>query len=238
MGDAARSRSIFGERIEALIDRILQERLDRDSALDALRRQYPDYAAALEARFLRQSALRREMGRYQALYEEGLIAPEVYRDLTGGVEDDERARPRFDIGLDTRDLIARLDFFAGLDDRHLERVQKLLRPRFTVPNELIVRKGERGDAMFFHRLRRGRGRLSRPPHPARERRCVRRDGADHRRAATGGRRAKTYCRLLVLRKADFDRFMSDNRDIHQMIYKIAEARASINLSDATRAGLA
>ncbi len=150
-GDASkRSRSIFGERIGALIDGILKARLDQTkSALGALRRQYPDYAAALEARILRQSALRREMGRYQALFEEGLIASEVYRDLTSSVAEaqDAQARPRFDMGLDTRRLVARLDLFAGLDDRQLDSVQKLLRPRFTVPNELIVRKGERGDAV-------------------------------------------------------------------------------------------
>ena len=55
------------------------------AALDALRRQYPQYAAALEARFLRQSAMRREMGRYDALFQEGLIAAEVYEDLKGSV---------------------------------------------------------------------------------------------------------------------------------------------------------
>ena len=57
------------------------------------------------------------MGRYKALFEEGLIASEVYRDLTGRLEDAQRAEapPRFDIGLDTERLIARLDLFATLD---------------------------------------------------------------------------------------------------------------------------
>src|SRR6516225_2513098 len=117
----------------------------------SLRRQYPDYLGALEARILRQSALRREMGRYKALYEEGLIASEVYRDLTSKLENaqDADAPPRFDIGLDTDRLIARLDLFAALEAKQLEGVRKLLRARFTVPNELIVRKGERGDAVYF-----------------------------------------------------------------------------------------
>jgi monovalent cation:H+ antiporter, CPA1 family len=88
---------------------------------------------------------------FSALFEEGLIASEVYEDLKSSVADAQSAvsRPRFDLGLDTRQLISRLDLFAGLDDRQLERVQKLLRARFTVPNEVIVRKGERGDAVFF-----------------------------------------------------------------------------------------
>jgi hypothetical protein len=54
-------------------------------AFDALRRQYPDYVAALEVRFLRQSAVRQETGRYQALFEEGLIPQELFEDLKRGV---------------------------------------------------------------------------------------------------------------------------------------------------------
>ncbi|MGH6798343.1 MAG: cation:proton antiporter, partial [Roseiarcus sp.] len=149
---AVRSRSIFGERVVELIDAILKLRLKRTTAaLDALRRQYPQYAAALEARFLRQSAMRREMGRYDALFQEGLIAAEVYEDLKGSVEDTQtrETRPRFDLGLDTRQLIGRLDLFADLNDQQLERVQKLLRPRFAVPRERIVREGDQGDACYF-----------------------------------------------------------------------------------------
>jgi Na+:H+ antiporter len=47
--------------------------------------KYPDYVAALEERFPRQSALRREMSRYQALFEEGLIPQELYDDLKRSV---------------------------------------------------------------------------------------------------------------------------------------------------------
>jgi len=233
-GVAKRSRSIFGERAVALIDQMLEARLERTtSALDALRRQYVDYAAALEARFLRQSALRREMGRYRALFEGGLISAEVYRDLVSTVETAQRADlpPRFDIGLDTRDLIRRLDLFKGLDGRQLEAVQKLLRPRFTVPNELIVRSGERGDAMYFiasgaaevvfpkHRIRLGSG-----------------DVFGEMSLLTGEPRqadirALTYCRLLVLRKTDFDRFMRDNRDVRLKIHQIAQSRAALNRAD-------
>jgi CPA1 family monovalent cation:H+ antiporter len=229
--DSKRSRSIFGERVEALIDRILRERLDRtQSRVDALRRQYPDYLGALEARILRQSALRREMGRYKALFEEGLIASEVYRDLTGRLEDAQRAEapPRFDIGLDTERLIARLDLFATLDRRHLAGVQKLLRPRFTFPNELIVRKGERGDAVFF--IASGAAEVILP-----DRRISLGSGdffgemslitGEPRQADV---RSQTYCRLLVLRKADFDRFMRANPDVLGQINAIAERRSLEN----------
>jgi CRP-like cAMP-binding protein len=50
--------------------------------------------------------------------------------------------------------------------------------------------------------------------------------------------AMTYCRLLVLRRIDFDRFMQDNHDIRLAIHKIAATRTSMNRADATSPGLA
>jgi CPA1 family monovalent cation:H+ antiporter len=233
---ARRSRSIFGERVEALIDRMLEERLDQtQSKVDALRRQYPDYLGDLEARILRQSALRSEMGRYKALFEEGLIASEVYRDLATRLEgaQDADGRPRFDIGLDTERLIARLDLFAGLDQKQLEGVRKLLRARFTFPNELIVRKGERGDAVFF--IASGAAEVILP-----DRRIPLGTGdffgemamitGEPRQADV---RSQTYCRLLVLRKTDFDRFMRANPNVRGKIKEVAERRLKENKPEAT-----
>ena len=231
---AARSRAIFGERVVGLIDGILKSRLARTNrSLDALRRQYPDYAAALESRFLRQSAVRREMARFDDLYKEGLIATEIYDNLRNSVEGTQtlEIRPRFDLGLDTRQLIGRLELFADLDDRQLERVQKLLRARFAVPRELIVRKGGRGDACYF--IASGAAEVVLP-----DRRIPLGTGDLFGELAllTGTTRqadvvAMTYCRLLVLRKVDFDRFMQDNRDIRLAIHKIAAGRSSMNRPD-------
>ena len=90
--------------------------------------------------------LRHEMARYQSLFQEGLIAKEVYDDLRHNVVDARIAhqRPRFDIGLDIHRLVRRLDILAGLNEQELDRVCHLLRPRFAMPNEKIVRKGRAG----------------------------------------------------------------------------------------------
>src|SRR5262252_2177121 len=71
--------AFFGPRLTEITAEIIDQRREEvGDALDALRRQYPDYLTALEARLLRQSALRQEVARYQALFEEGLIPQELY----------------------------------------------------------------------------------------------------------------------------------------------------------------
>ena len=229
---------MFGERITELTGEIIGRRREGlDDAFDALRRQYPDYVAALEIRFLRQSALRQETERYQALFEEGLIPQELYDDLQRGVAGASAAepRPRFDIGLDTHRLIERLDILSGLDERQLDRVARLLRPRFTVPNERIIRKGDRGDAVFF--IASGAVDVALPTGP------VRLGSGEFfgEMALLSGRprqadvTALTYCRLLVLRKTDFERFIATNPEARATISRVAQARQSMNQDDRDRA---
>jgi len=229
---------MFGERITELTGEIIARRREAaGDALDALRRQYPDYVAALEIRFLRQSALRQETERYQALFEEGLIPQELYDDLKRGVAGASaiEPRPRFDIGLDTHRLIERLDILSGLDERQLGRVAMLLRPRFTVPNERIIRKGDRGDAVFF--IASGAVEVTLPAGP------VRLGSGEFfgEMALLSGRprhadiTALTYCRLLVLRKADFEHFITANPEAKEAINRIAASRHSMNQEDRDRA---
>jgi CPA1 family monovalent cation:H+ antiporter len=46
--------------------------------------------------------------------------------------------------------------------------------------------------------------------------------------------ALTYCRLLVLRKADFERFLSANPEARAVINQVAEGRLSMNQGDGDR----
>ncbi|HEU0218100.1 MAG TPA: cation:proton antiporter [Stellaceae bacterium] len=227
-----RLHPIFGAKVAALARQILKSRLEATTAaVEALRSQYPDHAAALETQFLRDSAARREMGRYQALFEEGLIAREIYDDLRRSVDEARQGdhRPRFDLRLDTGELIGRLDLLSGLDADQLARVQRLLRPQFTVPNERILRIGDRADAVYFI----ASGAVE-----------VRLPGAQRIQLGTGAffgemalltnqpRRADvvalTFCRLLVLSRADFEKFMADNPDARAEINRVAQARLEMN----------
>ena len=144
---------LFGEHIALTARDVLSKRQQAvEAALELLRRQYPDYLTELEVRFLTQSTLHHEMTRYQSLLEEGLISHELYNDLkrnTLGAEITPLRRPHFDIGLNTHELVKRLDLLASLDERQLEIVCGLLRPRFAVPHERIIRKGDPGDGVYF-----------------------------------------------------------------------------------------
>ncbi|MBV9378425.1 MAG: cation:proton antiporter [Alphaproteobacteria bacterium] len=231
-----RLATLFDERLTGLTREILKQRRGKvGDALDALRRQYPDYLAALEIRFLRQSALRQEKGRYQALFEEGLIPQELYEDLQRGILGNRaERRPRFEIGLDIHRLIERLDILSGLDERQLGRVARLLRPRFTVPNERIIRRGDQGDAVFFIASGAVEVRL-----PARRVRLGTGEFFGEMAILSGGPRqadvvSLTYCRLLLLRRTDFERFLAANPDVKGEINRIAEARLSLNQEDAER----
>ena len=73
---------LFGEQIASTTREIIGRRQQQiETALELLRRQYPDYLIELEVRFVTQSTLHYEMNRYQSLFEEGLISHEVYDDL-------------------------------------------------------------------------------------------------------------------------------------------------------------
>jgi CPA1 family monovalent cation:H+ antiporter len=223
--------AIAGKRIAGLTKEILERRRQRvRDALDAVRRQYPEYVAALEQRFLRQSALRQEISRYQALYDEGLIPRELLDDLqrTAASQHIRELRPRFDLGLNTRRLVERLDLLAGLDQRHLDRIARLLRPRFTVPEETIIRTGETSSDCFF--IASGAVEVRRPGQRIR---LGSGEFFGELALLTGQRRqadvvALTYCRLLVLRKADFERFLANNPEARKAISRVAEARLEMN----------
>lgn len=231
-----RLSSMFGARIGEIVREIVERRREGVGvAFDALRRQYPDYVAALETRFLRQSALRQEMGRYQALFEEGLIPQELYDNLRRSVGGAQAAepRPRFDIGLDTHRLIERLDMLAALDEAQITRIARMLRPRFTVPGERILRRGDRGEAVYFI--------ASGAVEVVRDARRIRLGSGEFfgEMALLSGRPrqadvvALTYCRLLELRRADFERFRADNPEARAQIDRVVAARLKMNEADDT-----
>ncbi|MGE0259979.1 MAG: cyclic nucleotide-binding domain-containing protein, partial [Alphaproteobacteria bacterium] len=222
-----RLEPMLGRSIAAELGEMVAGRAEAIArALDALRLQYPEHARMLETRFLEQSGLELLLLRYQDLFEEGLIAGELFDDLQH-----EHARhllsdrlPPLDLGLRADQLIRSFPMFAGLDETELEAVVEVLRPRLLVPDEMIIRKGERGRSMFFiasgavevvlpaQRVRLGSGDffgemalLSQAPR-----------NAD---VVSLG-----YGRVLELARADFRRFLRDHPRARAEIEATAAAR--------------
>ncbi len=126
--------------------------------------------------------------------------------------------------------MARLDLFAGLDGKHLDSIARLLRPRFVMPRELIVRKGDRGDAVFF--IASGAADVDLPQgHVLLGTGDVFGEMAlitgEPRQADV---RSQTYSRLLVLRRSDFQNLMRANPDLGEKFNAIATSRRKANLS--------
>ncbi len=223
---------LAGERATLQLHEILRQRQEMaHTALEALRSQYPAYASLLERRFLDKVALRRQDQEYRGLFDAGVIGPELYGVLRRDVQTaralvDER--PRLDLGLETRALIAQVPMFASLNERQLGAIARLLRPRFAVPGERLIRRGDRGDAMYFissgavevhaagNKIRLGRGDffgemalLSGQP----------RQGDVH---------SLSYGQLLVLNDSELQDLLRSDPKIKERIDAVAGARWQMN----------
>jgi monovalent cation:H+ antiporter, CPA1 family len=229
---------LFGEHIASVTREIVASRQQAvEYALNALRQQYPDYLTELEVRFLTQSTLHHEINRYQNLFDEGLISRELFDDLqrnTMGAGSLHR-RPHFDIGLDAYKLVKHLDLLASLDEQQLKIVCAFLRPRFAMPHERIIRKGDPGDGVYF--IASGTVEVILP-----ERRIQIGPGAFFGEMALLSGKVRqadvlaiTYCRLLLLRRADLEQFMRENPDARAAIVRIAKARQLSNTSNGVTA---
>ncbi|WP_459616477.1 cation:proton antiporter [Bordetella sp. 2513F-2] len=130
-----------------------QRRLDLiESALQALNLQYPAYATWLQEAYLGRTARELERRRYRSMLEQSLISGEVYSDLVSQLN----ARwahidrhPELDIEMGAAELIKRVPLFEGLSADSLRAICRLLKPRLALPDQPVLGRHGRSDAMFF-----------------------------------------------------------------------------------------
>jgi CPA1 family monovalent cation:H+ antiporter len=166
------------------------------------------------------------MSRYRDLFEEGLISGELYHDLEREHSDRRLwgRLPPLDLGLQTEELIASFEMFAGLEPAELKALVPLFRPRLMVPDEAIIKKGDRGRGMFFissgavevvlpnERVRLGTGEF------------VGEMALLSRRRRQADVVSLGYGRALELAAADFQRFLSNFPRAKAEIERTAKAR--------------
>jgi CPA1 family monovalent cation:H+ antiporter len=136
--------------------------------------------------------------------------------------------PPLDLGLRAEDLLAQFDMFAGFGAAELRALARLFRPRLLVPDEVVIRKGERGNAMFL--ISSGAVEVVLPNQR------VRLGSGDFfgEMALLSGRPRQAdvvalgYCRGLVLSAADFRRFLRDYPRARAEINRVAKERARVN----------
>jgi Na+:H+ antiporter len=227
-----RLRALIGDQIAEHLTAVVGARCGAVAdALEALRLQYPDHAVSLERRFLQQSGLRLLTARYEDLYEEGLIGRELFDDL--GREHAAGRRhgadlPPLDLGLRTEELIGNFEMFSGLGPDEIKALARRFRPRLLVPDEVIIKTGDRGAEMFL--ISSGAVEVVLPDQR------VRLGSGDFfgEMALLGQRRRQAdvialgYCRVLVLSAAELQRFLREYPTAKAEIDRIAEARQREN----------
>lgn len=153
--DYARQRipEMLGHEAAGALTAVLGERLAGiENALAAMRLQYEEFTETMQVRYLERAALRIEHAEYRHLIDDAVISREVFNERIRDIERRLGAvsqRPPLDLKLSPQALLVRLPFFHNLDPDFLESVVPLLKPRFVLPGEAIIRKGERGREMYF-----------------------------------------------------------------------------------------
>ena len=226
----ARIKHLFGERVAEVAARFLETRLDLvERAIEAMQLQYPDYWRSFGERYLRLAALRLEYAAVEQLESERLLPPQVANKMAQTLRS-KRARldrpPPLDLGLRTEALVRQMPLFAKLDDREVERLGRKLQTRLALPGELIVRRGDAGDAMFF--IASGAVEVRVQPEPIR---LGTGEFFGELALLTGRLRtadvvAIGFCRLLVLRRELFDDVLGTHSAIGKRVREAATQRRS------------
>lgn len=221
--------SLLPDGARAGFRKLIEERYETVAQnADALALQYPDYAAALHKRDLALAGLRLEENAYDRLLEQSVIGPDIHGDLLKRIDGEETKAhhlPPLRLRLDPRTLVAKVPFFAGLSKGRQRSLARLLKTRFVVPDETIIRKGDIGGEMYF--IASGAVRV------------VLTDSGDitlgtgdffgelaliTEKPRNADIVALGYCTLLALRKRDFNAFLRRNQDLRAHIRRVAIER--------------
>ncbi len=224
---------IFGPRVAESTTKFIEARQqDIDRHLNAIRLQYPIFWQELGGRYLSRIALRLEGNAYQRLEREGLISSQIVRHLGREVIAKRRSFgrvPSLDLGLDVQTLVSRLPIFSSLEDQKLRNLTRLLRPRLALPDQKILRRGDSGDAMYFIasgavevRMPTGKVTLGTGEFFG-EMALV--DG----RPRSADVVAMGFCKLLVLKRDAFQRFLYRHPELSSQVRAIAAERRSAHL---------
>jgi CPA2 family monovalent cation:H+ antiporter-2 len=131
--------------------------------------------------------------------------------------------------LEMRELSETFPLFANVDENSQEELLLLFRPKSALPGGRVMRKGDRGDGMYF--LSSGAVEVQLPNDTIRLE-----PGAFFGEMAllSGGRRnadvvAVDFCQFFVLERRDFNMFTAKHPALRQMVSEMARERTEMNV---------
>jgi CPA1 family monovalent cation:H+ antiporter len=221
--------SLIGGKARESLQALLETRLQKtEQALHMLQLQYPEYFQILQKRYLNHLAIRMQQADYEQLHKDTVISGEVFKNLQADLQmrmQKIQSRPVLDLHLEPEKLVRRVSLFSGFSADRLYHISQLLKPMLAVPDEVILKQGEIGHAMYF--ISSGCVEVEVQPEPVRlgsgdffgEIALIK----DSRRTFTV--KALGFCDLLVLGDADFNLFLDENPEIRKTLSETADKRA-------------
>ena len=230
-----RLTALLGEETAIEIRGLILERTRAiDEALTALRLQYPDFSRELQSRYLGRIARQMESDRYEDWRERAIVGGEVADALER--DRDQRwadlDRPlKLDVALSATELVERVPLFAKLPTDKRASIARLLKSRMTLPGDAIVRRGQRGDAMYV--IASGAAAVLIPGKPVE---LGSGEFFGELALLTGQPRnadvvSLGYCRLLELSSGDFQQLLAGDADLKRAIEAVAEERLHPHRAD-------
>jgi CPA1 family monovalent cation:H+ antiporter len=227
---------LLGSDAEARLAELIKNRAAVvEDALHALSLQYPGYAESIRDRQLQRSAIRFEAAEYARRLQEGIISREVYEDLLHRLDARRGSigqRPPLDLGLELAAMIGRVPLFESLDRDALVELSRRLRAVVALPGEIIIRKGDAADSMYFIAAGQVTVRLSFGPVTLKEGDFVGEMGLLSSQQRNADVVANGYCHLLVLSRRDFRRLLHQRPSVRTAIEAVAARRLAETESQA------
>ena len=133
-------------------------------------------------------------------------------------------RPNLDLGLDPEELVSKVPLFEGLSKEKIRSIAGLLKSELVIPGEIICRRGETGNSMYFissgaiavqvdaNNVMLGSGDFFGEI-------ALLKDAP-----RTADVSAESFSDLLILERSDFDKLLDANPEIKQTIEIVAESR--------------
>ena len=219
---------LLGPGIERNLEILLDERSTKsEKAQTMLKLQYPVHAAALEKNYLGRMALRLEESIFENMLDNSIIGREVFADLENELDLASKKLdkiPELDLGLTPVKLVSSFSFLSNLDPAHLQKIVGLLKTRLALPDELIIKKGMRGQAMYF--ISSGAVEVELDPEPV----LLGTNDFFGEIALLleipriANVRASGFCELLVLYVKDFQTLLESEPELRKTIKQVAEER--------------